>query len=262
MKAKGLVVLVLLFGVFFALQAADHVKGNGKLTSKRITIDDFNSIKIDAVMDFYYEQSESTPHIEIAVDENLHDYINIEIKNRVLTVNFKGATVDHYTKFIVKTNSKWLKEVRMNGNGSFVINSGLTGDELKVNANANGLIQLKGKVEVGKLDLNVSGSANMVINDLQADKLECNIAGSGTINLKQGTVEAADYSITSDGEIMAFGLAALKVNCDITGKGSAQVQATENLKARVVGKGNIRYKGNATVDRNVIIGKGTIEKAM
>lgn len=38
---------------------------------------------------------------------------------------------------------------------------------------------------MGKLDLNVSGSANMVINELQADKLECSINGSGTINLKR-----------------------------------------------------------------------------
>jgi len=32
------------------------------------------------------EQSESTPHIEITVDENLHPYVNIDIQDRVLTV--------------------------------------------------------------------------------------------------------------------------------------------------------------------------------
>ncbi len=259
MRTKGLVVLAFLLGIFFSMQAADHVRGNGKLTSKRITIDDFNAIKINGVIDFNYEQSESTPHIEVTVDENLHPYVNIEIKDRVLTVNFQGAKVDHYTKFIVKTNSKWLKEVRVDGNGNFMLNSKLTGDELKINSSANSLIQLKEKVEVGKLDLNVSGSANMVVNEIQADKLECNISGSGTINVKQGATEEAEYSITSDGEIMAFGVAASKVDCKITGKGSAQVQATENLKASVVGKGSIRYKGEATVNQK-ILGKGTIEK--
>ena len=64
--------IAFLMGMFFSTQAADHVKGNGKLSTKKITIDDFNAIKFDGVIDFNYEQSESTPHIEITVDENLH----------------------------------------------------------------------------------------------------------------------------------------------------------------------------------------------
>ena len=215
--------IAFLMGMFFSTQAADHVKGNGKLSTKKITIDDFNAIKFDGVIDFNYEQSESTPHIEITVDENLHPYVNIDIQDRVLTVGFKGAKVDHFTKFIVKTNSKWQK------------------------------------VEVGKLDLNVSGSANMVVNELKTDKLECSINGSGTINLKAGNAEEADYSITTDGEIMAFGVAVPEVNCKITGKGSAQIHPTDNLKATIVGKGNIRYKGPTAVQQKVI-GKGTVEE--
>ena len=57
--------IAFLMGMFFSTQAADHVKGNGKLSTKKITIDDFNAIKFDGVIDFNYEQSESTPHIEI-----------------------------------------------------------------------------------------------------------------------------------------------------------------------------------------------------
>ena len=137
----------------------------------------------------------------------------------------------------------------------------MKGDELKINANSNCLVQLKQKVEVGKLDLNVSGSANMVVNELKTDKLECSINGSGTINLKAGNAEEADYSITTDGEIMAFGVAVPEVNCKITGKGSAQIHPTDNLKATIVGKGNIRYKGPTAVQQKVI-GKGTVEEVI
>ena len=186
MRTKGLLSIIMLLGLLFTAQAADHVKGNGKLSSKKITIDDYNSIKIDGVIDFNYEQSDAAPYIEVTVDENLHEYVNINIKDRELSVGFKGVKVDHYTKFIVKTNSKWLKEVKAAGNANFMVNSPLTGDEIKINANSNCLVQLKEPVKMGKLDLNVSGSANMVINELQADKLECSINGSGTINLKKG----------------------------------------------------------------------------
>lgn len=259
MKTRGLLAIIILLGLFCTVQAADHVKGNGTLSTKKIKIDDYNSIKIDGVIDFSYEQSDAAPYIEITVDENLHEYVNINIKDRELTVGFKGVKVDHYSKFIVKTNSKWLKGVKAAGNANFMINSTLTGDEVKINANSNCLVQLKKAVKVGKLDLNVSGSANMVVNDLEADKLECSINGSGTITLKKGKAKEGEYSITSSGEIMAFGVAVPELNCKMTGNGSMEVHATNNLKANVVGKGNIRYKGPTAVQQKVI-GKGSVEE--
>lgn len=259
MRTKGLLTIVLLLGFLFSVQAADHVKGNGKLSTKKIAIEDYNAIKIDGVIDFNYVQSNEAPFIEVTVDENLHNYVNIDIKNRELTVNFKGAKIDHFTKFIVSTNSKWLKEVKVAGNANFMINSRLSGDELKINANSNCLVQLKKRMEVSKLDLNISGSANMVINELKTDVLGCSINGAGTINLKSGKATQADYSITTDGEIMAYGFTVQNVNCRIAGKGSAQVHATNELKANIVGKGKIQYKGSPTLQQK-ILGKGSIEK--
>lgn len=259
MKTKCLLSLVMLFGLLLTVQAADHVKGNGKLSSKKIKIDDYNAIKIDGVIDFNYEQSNEAPAIEVTVDENLHQYVSVEINDRVLTVRFKGAKVDHYSKFIVKTNSKWLKEVKASGNANFMVNSPLTGDETTIKANSNCLIQLKEPVKVGKLDLNVSGSANMVVNELHADKLECSINGSGTITLKKGKAAVGEYSITSSGEIMAFGVEVPDLTCKMTGNGTMEVHSTDNLKANVVGKGNIRYKGPTAVQQKVL-GKGSVEE--
>lgn len=259
MRTKGLLSIIMLLGLLFTVQAADHVKGNGTLTTKKITIDDYNAIKIDGVIDFNYEQSDAAPYIEVTVDENLHEYVNISIKDRELTVGFKGVKVDHYTKFIIKTNSKWLKEVKASGNANFMVNSTLTGDEIKVKANTNCLVQLKELVKAGKLELDVSGSANMVANDLQADKLECSINGSGTITLKKGTAKEGEYSIVTSGEIMAFGVDVPELSCKMTGSGTMEVHPTNNLKANIVGKGNIRYKGPTAVQQKVI-GKGSVEE--
>ena len=86
-----------------------------------------------------------------------------------------------------------------------MVNSPLTGDETVIKANANSLVQLKETVTVGKLDLNVSGSANMVVNHLEADKIECDIDGSGSITIKKGNAKEGDYSIISSGDIHALG---------------------------------------------------------
>ena len=255
-------ILCALIGLFVgtsSLWAVDHVKGNGNLTSKKISIEDFNAIRFDGVIDFNYEQSDAPATIEVTVDQNLHDYINIEIKDRELRIGFKGAKVDHFTKFIVKTNSKWLNEVKVSGNGNFMLNSAYAGDEMTIKANANSLVQLKNKVTVGKLNLDVSGSANMVANNIEVDKLECDIDGSGSITLKQGTAKEGDFGIVSSGDLHALGIEIPRIECSVTGNGLAELRPTKNLKANIIGKGKIRYKGPTAVERRVI-GKGTIEE--
>ena len=233
MKTKAILLMVFFLGWVTTGWAADHVKGDGKLTSKKISVADYNEIKVDGVIDFNYEQSDDPSTVEVTVDQNLHPYVNIEVKDRVLSIAFKGAKVDHFTKFI--------------------------GDETVIKANANSLVQLKETVTVGKLDLNVSGSANMVVNHLEADKIECDIDGSGSITIKKGNAKEGDYSIVSSGDIHAFGLAVPQLSCKVTGNGLAEVHATDNLKANVIGKGNIRYKGPTAVQQR-IIGKGTVEE--
>ena len=207
MKTKAILLMVFFLGWVTTGWAADHVKGDGKLTSKKISVADYNEIKVDGVIDFNYEQSDDPSTVEVTVDQNLHPYVNIEVKDRV----------------------------------------------------ANSLVQLKETVTVGKLDLNVSGSANMVVNHLEADKIECDIDGSGSITIKKGNAKEGDYSIVSSGDIHAFGLAVPLLSCKVTGNGLAEVHATDNLKANVIGKGNIRYKGPTAVQQR-IIGKGTVEE--
>ena len=140
--------MVMLFGWITMGWASDRVKGDGKLTTKKIEIEDFNEIRVDGVIDFNYEQSNDKPTIEVTLDSNLHPYVNIEVKDRVLKVNFKGAKVDHFTKFIVKTNSKWLAAAKVTGNANLMVNSILNGDQTEITANANSLVQLKKPVKV------------------------------------------------------------------------------------------------------------------
>lgn len=102
MKTKAILLMVFFLGWVTTGWAADHVKGDGKLTSKKISVADYNEIKVDGVIDFNYEQSDDPSTVEVTVDQNLHPYVNIEVKDRVLIIAFKGAKVGHFTKFIRK----------------------------------------------------------------------------------------------------------------------------------------------------------------
>ena len=106
--------LAFLFGLFLNAKAADNVNGNGTLSTKTIKIDDFNEVRIDGIMDFSYVQSDDPGSLEVTLDENLHQYLNVDIHDRILTLSFdKKVKVGKLTKFVVKTNSKWLKKVKL-----------------------------------------------------------------------------------------------------------------------------------------------------
>ena len=260
MRTKGFVLLAFLFGLFLNIQAADNVNGNGKLSTKSMKIDDFNEVQIDGIMDFNYTQSDGPSSLEITLDENLHQYLNIEIHDRVLTLKFnKKVKVNKVTKYIVKTSSKWLKKAEIKGNANFMVNNKLKSDEMEIKAKNNCLVQLKQPVEIGVLTLTVDNSANMVVENLKADKLECNMDGSGSMRLKAGTANQGKFTVLSSGDIHAYGVTIPDVNCKMAGSGLAEIHPTGNLKASLVGKGTIRYKGNPTVDQRSI-GKGVIEQ--
>lgn len=99
----------------------------------------------------------------------------------------------------------------------------------------------------------------MVANNIEVDKLECDIDGSGSITLKKGTAKEGDFGIVSSGDLHALGIEIPRIECSVTGNGLAELRPTKNLKANIIGKGKIRYKGPTAVERRVI-GKGTIEE--
>ncbi len=262
MKVKGLLLMAFLFGFFAIGQAADDVKGNGKPSTVTMSVDDFNRIDIDGIMDFSYIQSDGdASKLEVTLDDNLHQYLDVQTTDRKLTIRFnKKVRVTQLTKFVVKANSKWLKDLRVSGNANFMAQTPLSGDELKVKGLDNSLIQFLKPVEMGVLQLSVNNSANIVAENIKIDRLECNMDGSGSIRLKNGTANQANYTIVSSGDIHAFGVQVKSANCKVAGSGTMEVYPLDAMKANLVGKGNIRYKGNVNVEQR-IIGKGKIEKA-
>ncbi len=261
MKVKGLLLMAFLLGCLGIGKAADDVKGNGNPSTVTMSVDAFNSIEIDGIMDFNYVQSNSDESkIEVTLDDNLHQYLEVKTDNRKLTIRFsKKVKVAQLTKFIVKANSKWLKSVRVEGNANFMVQSALKGDELEVKGLDNSLIQFLKPIETGVLTLNVGNSANIVAEEIKIEQLECNMEGSGSIRLKTGTANQGKFNIVSSGDIHAFGVDVKTANCKVAGSGTLEVHPLDFMKARVVGKGSILYKGPVTVEQR-IIGKGKIEE--
>ena len=170
-------------------------------------------------------------------------------------------------KVILEGDRKFLDDIETEiSNGKLVIKkdswTGFNNDKVVVNitmpsldalsVSGSGQAEVMDALKAGALDLSVSGSGKLFINDFAANSFDCSISGSGDIILKgNGNVGEGDISISGSGKYSGESVKIDKVEIRISGSGSCLCYVTDMLEAHVSGSGNVTYSGNPRVDARV-----------
>ncbi len=97
-------------------------------------------------------------------------------------------------------------------------------------------------------DIDLSGSANATITDLNADTFSATISGSGTIRAT-GRADNLTVNISGSGNFTGdAGLTSKIGSVTISGSGLVVVNASDTLKVNLTGSGNVEYIGSPVVD--------------
>lgn len=116
----------------------------------------------------------------------------------------------------------------------------------------SGKAEVKDALKAGDLNLTVSGSGKIYINDITVTNLDCSISGSGDIYLNGGgSCSKANISISGSGNYSGEPVKIGSADIHISGSGNCSCNVTELLKAGVSGSGNVTYSGNPKVDAHV-----------
>lgn len=214
------------------------VKGNGTIITEEIEISDYNKISVAYAQSVIYEQrKDAKPYVRIEVDENLYPLLEIKTTNKELKIGVEDNNMNiRPTKFIVYTNSSTLSTVNIAGSTN---------------------VHVKGDLNTDNFRVAVAGSGNTVADNIVCESLKIEIAGSGDVTLK-GKTANANCEIAGSGNIDISDMASTKAKCQIAGSGNIYVYATEYLKSEIAGSGNIHYKGNPKNDQSVA-GSGKIK---
>jgi hypothetical protein len=103
----------------------------------------------------------------------------------------------------------------------------------------------------------ITGSGNINISDLAAERIQFNLPGSGNISAV-GSAERVTVSLGGSGNILCEDLESKSTIVRLNGSGNITVNASESLDVNVDGSGNVRYRGNpANVDQSVA-GSGSV----
>ena len=272
MKTKVSVFLICMLALATGLQAAGRtIKGNGKVETRTFNISGYDEISIAGNMHFEYEQSTAEPFLSIMVDENIFEYLEVEVKNAKLTVRTKaengyiGSSSYNLdpSVFKVKSNSKDLKKINRTGSGDFIVNSPLQIGSLDINTTGSGNLRLTKNVTGNDLKMNAAGSGKLETSGLiRVAKVKASLSGSGNIALKEAVSgNELNLSLAGSGNIKAGEVDVETLHCSMAGSGNIQVEGqAKEAKYSIAGSGSIKaYDCKASTVKASISGSGRME---
>ncbi len=183
----------------------------------------------------------STESLRFEGDADAISTLVTEVKGNVLIIRPQVSWMSwsrkyQHKKIVAYISAKTVKALVMSGDGS---------------------ITVKGTIQGTSLSTTLSGSGS-ITTSADVDSFAGVISGSGNLNIT-GKADNASITISGSGNLAKKGFAVSDLSTVISGSGSVNVEATENINAVISGSGSVNYSGNATVQKRVI-GSGRVNK--
>ena len=174
---------------------------------------------------------------------------------------FTGVELAGSNNVVIHVGGKQHVVVRADDNLLRRVTTTVQGPTLVV-GNTSGSFETKSPMSVDVTvptlsGLMLSGSGNIVVSGVRADRLEVTLSGSGTLT-GSGAAEKLDVTVPGSGSVELFPLVAGDVRAAVSGSGSIFVTATKRLEGSVSGSGAIIYAGNPEAVTKNVTGSGAI----
>ncbi len=233
MKIRILLISLFVIGLF----AVNQVNAQ----SEERNVSSFSEISLRVPGKLSLEQGQKQS-VEIVAKTSTLEEIITEVKDRKLIIRFKSK--NYFRTFNPGKIEIFVTVPEIDGLG----------------ISGSGDIIAEDKIKTRILDLAVSGSGNIKLDDLSAERVKANISGSGDIIINDGGIaDDLSVSISGSGNVKAGGFEVKDVAITIAGSGNCTVLSNGSLKARIAGSGNVYYNGNPAIDTSVA-GSGSVKK--
>jgi hypothetical protein len=217
-------------------QRNKNIKGNGNVVERTVSVAEYDAVQVVGSMDVALVRG-TEGSVMVWAEENLQDYIVVESKNGQLTIKVEnGVSISTRKNIKVTVPFIDLESVTLTGSGNVVGSDVISGSQFETVLTGSGDIVLA--LDVQSVDAKVTGSGDMTLSG-RTDLLEVKLSGSG--DFEGDSLQAED------------------AQAYVSGSGNAQIHAKNNLKARVNGSGDIRFKGSPTQQDAKVMGSGSIK---
>lgn len=240
------------------------IQGDGNVVTQTIDISDYDVLEIEgATIVTNYTQTDTSSALEIKTDQNIFEKYEFKMDENKLKIRPKKEFRNH-TNF---QPTEFVVTTHSRALKKFAGAGNIT-------FNANSPLQ------ANELEVDMAGSGTIQINDTATfTKLKVEIAGSGEfrgmkIDAREmkgdiagsntfnlgGNIGKAEFSIAGSGRVNAFDCTIDNLECNIAGSGDIAATVTTSIRAKIAGSGSVKYKGNPQDIKKSVMGSGSIEK--
>lgn len=213
MKKNTALLLLLLFTTFTFAQKREKIKGSKIVTTSIKEVGEFDGIEADDNLEVYLERGEKN-EIKIEADDNLHDIIGMDLRERTLRL-YTSKESSIFKKLIVRvTYTKSLKSVIAKNEAAIYAIQEIQLDDITFNS-----------FDYSKLFLNVNSKKFSLIAD-DKSKTELNVKS-----------EDASLQLSKNASIKTL-VSAIKFKCDLYQKAVATIEG-------IAEKATIRLDNNS-----------------
>lgn len=226
------------FALLVALFCWSHATPDA-LAQERETrdVEAFTTVGFAISGTLYISQAE-THSVEIEADDEILEYIETVVNNGRLHIrgqeetgwfSWLGSTTRRNATADVYVTMPSLEGVSVAGSGDVIVRDTFTSDRFSVEIAGSGTIELP----------------------LEATAVTARIAGSGSMDLS-GTAERLSADIAGSGNVRAGDLQVDRAEVNIAGSGDCYVHAVQQLQANIMGSGDVIYAGEPEIERSVL----------
>jgi len=206
----------------------ETLEGNGNLVTREVAVSSFNELKANGVYELKISQG-AKESVKIEADENLQDLFQVKNEGNRLVIEMKkleNKNLKSKNKMRVYVTFKNLKELDLQMVGNVASEDRLSFEDLELNNKSVGNVTLK--LKANKLDVNNQSVGNLTLSGEAQNAV--------LVHKSVGSLEASDFVVQT-------------MDIDNSGIGTAEVNATKELKVKDNMLGKVKNKGAATARR-------------
>ncbi len=241
----GLLVLGFLPSCYIDLDNDLCERGQGSVIVEEIFVPSFDGIDLQTDARVTIRRGESQL-VEVRGQQNIIDLLDRDVNQGIWDIRMFRCTRNSDQLEIFITVPEMIY-VSLSGSGSIFSESVFEGSVTDIILSGSGRIDFA--TNSNEIDLRVNGSGDIVL-DVEGNSMDTDISGSGLVSV-QGEVNEQQLRVSGSGDYRAFDLLSREGDIRIQGSGSARVYVTEFLRANITGSGDIRYRGNPSLDVSV-----------
>lgn len=231
-------ILLSIFALFIASCGYGKlVSSSENITTETKDIGTFTEIEVSSGFNVILNKG-TIEKIEISANENLHKYINIELKDGELNISReREIRFDNDAEITITITYNHINEIEASGGCNFTIEDELANDELEIE---------------------MSGGSKLT-GRLNVKNLEAELSGGGKLNL-EGMVDNFNLDLSGGGVCKSYDLIINSFSSDLSGGSSVELTINGNIDIDASGGSKLKYKGNGVVVSKSLSGGSTISK--